>query len=309
MQGRKTVLPRWRHALRWLQRVFFVTAVLCIGGYLAWHWDTVVELYQSAYVPLMVVAAIGLVVLHVLTVFALSRVQLVLDIDRGYLRTLSSYVNRLPARFIPGGIWHSFARYADIRDDTLASSGRLARLLLAEMVAVATGAALASGVLGLILLDSGTPASGLAMLMMAGGVAGCFAPVLLVPGPHCWSRMPRWLIAVSSLALAWIGVGIAFTLVAKAFDGTFAACPSPALVTTYTTAASVGNFAIFSPQGWGVTDAVFALLRPCPIPLATLLSAILAFRLVTMGADLVTWSIGQAYALVARRGHQGRGKK
>lgn len=302
MPSSNAKLPRWRQVLRWVQRVFLVVAVLCIGGYLSLHWIAVLDLYQSASVPLLVCAAMGLVILHPLTAFALWRVQIVFGIERRYPRTLSSYVNRLPARFIPGGIWHSLARYADIHDETLAPSGHLARLLLAEMVAVATGAAFASGVLGLIVFDSGTPATRLAMLMMACGIAGCFVPILFFPRQHRYSRMTQWLIAVLSLGLAWTGVGVAFMLVAKAFAGSFVACPSAALVTTYTTAASVGNFAVFAPQGWGVTDAVFAFLRPCPIQLATLLSTILALRLVTMAADLATWSIGRAYLMSARRG-------
>lgn len=289
-------LLRWRHALRWLQRTFFVIAIFCIGGYLALHRHAVIGLYQTAYVPLLIVAAAGLALLHTVTVFALWRVQLLLYIDWGYLRTLSSYVNRLPARFIPGGIWHSFARYADIRGGTLTPSGRLARLLVTELVAVATGAAIASGVLGLVVFLGGTPANRLAISMLVGGLIGCFASTLFAPKPQRWRWLRGWSVAVFSLALSWGGVGIAFTLVAHALGGYFVACPSPELAATYTTAASVGNFAVFAPQGWGVTDMVFALLRPCPIPLPTLLSTILAFRLVTMVADLSTWAIGRAWA-------------
>lgn len=305
MPSSEAKLPRWRQVLRWVQHVFLVAAVLCIGGYLSLHWMAVVNLYQSASVLLLMFAVIWLVMLHPLAAFALWRVQLVLGIERVYSRTLSSYVNRLPARFIPGGIWHSLARYADIHDEIQTPSGRLARLLLADMVAIATGAALASGVLGLALFDGGAHAARLAIFMMVCGGVGCFAPVLFFPNQHRGPRMVHWLIAVFLLGMVWAGVGVAFMMVAKAFGEPFSMCPSTALVTTYTTAASVGNFAIFAPQGWGVVDAVFALLRPCPIQLATLLSAILALRLVTMVADITTWSIGRAFFIGARR-HIGR---
>ncbi|WP_162315556.1 hypothetical protein [Pseudoxanthomonas yeongjuensis] len=298
-------LPRWRQFLRWVQHVFLIAAVLCIGGYLSLHWTAVANLYRSASVPLLVFAALWLAMLHPLTAFALWRVQFVLGIERVYSRTLSSYVNRLPARFIPGGIWHSLARYADIHDEIQASAGHLARLLLADMVAIATGAALASGALGLALFDGGAPATRLAILMMACGGVGCFSPLLLFPNQHRRSRIIHWIIAVFLLGLVWVGVGVAFTVVAKAFGEPFFTCPSTALVTTYTTAASVGNFAIFAPQGWGVTDAVFALLQPCPIQLAALLSAILALRLVTIVADIATWSIGRAF-FIGARGRIGR---
>lgn len=302
MPSSNVKLPRWRQVLRWVQRAFLVAAVMCIGGYLSQHWAAVKQLYQSASVPLLAVAAIWLALLHPLAAFALWRVQIVLGIERVYFRTLSSYVNRLPARFIPGGIWHSLARYADIHDEIQTSSGQLTRLLLADMVAIATGGALASGLLGLALFDGGAPATRLAIFMLACGVVGCLVPVLFFPNQHRCSRMVQWVVAVFTLGLVWMGVGVAFMVVAKAFGGPFLPCTSAALVTTYTTAASVGNFAVFAPQGWGVTDAVFAFLRPCPIQLATLLSAILALRLVTMAADLATWSIGRAYLMSARRG-------
>lgn len=289
--------PRsWRPLLKSLQRVFLLLAVVGIGVYLLANRDAVGTTFEKMDPRWLAPAAVWLGLLHPVMAYVYWCIQRGLGIERSYRRTLTSYIARLPARFVPGGVWHSLARYADIHNDDDASAAKLGGLFVLEVIAVASGGCLASGVLAWSIIDARQSVHPLALLVMAAGVAGSLVPFVLPRWRRHMRGASHWFAAIIAVGIVWTSVGATFALVAKAIGGPFLQCASSALSATYTTAATAGYAAIFAPQGWGVTDAVFALLRPCPIPLAALLSAILAYRLVTIVVDICIWAAGSMLA-------------
>lgn len=281
---------RIKVALPWVQRAFLTLAIIAIGVYLALHWRQLRQAFTPELVPHSLLAISAFVVSHFAMIVFCYGVQRATDVDRSFTRTLSSYLRRLPARYIPGGIWHSAARYLDIRIEQEIPPQRLARLFLFEIsVAAACGFIVGGG--GTMLMRAWVarfqPYS-IAML-------GCGLLVLLVLSVLVARGREhiRWL-ALASVAVAttWCIAGLAFAQLAGSVFGTLDQCSIGSVAATHVASASLGYVAIFAPQGWGVAEAAFAALTTCSVALPRVLLAFVLFRMCSLVADLVAFSGG-----------------
>ena len=98
-----------------VRRLFTPLALVCLAlaGYAA--RDTVQALLPAANVARLVVVVLAWAALQAL-VPALAAVLLRgLGAPIGYRATLRMHLSRLPARYLPGGIWQTVARAADLQ--------------------------------------------------------------------------------------------------------------------------------------------------------------------------------------------------
>lgn len=274
------------------QRIFLVFALTAIGVYLFRHAETLRPLLSLRVVLHMAGGAFVLAALHPLIGVAFFQLQRFAGIRIGLATSLGVYMRRIPARYLPGGIWHSVARYADMKFDAGVDGRALRRLFLLEMTLVAVSGLVACGV-GLAVFSPQYPVFAFAALQAGIGVAAASIAVVLA-WRRAWKRLG---LAAALFLLIWPVTAGAFALITQPLLGS---CAAPVIVSTYLVAAVQGYLAIFAPQGWGVAEASYALLEPCHVGVPAVVAGFLLFRISAIAGDIVGYA-GWAITMRAAR--------
>ncbi|WP_295393303.1 hypothetical protein [uncultured Thiodictyon sp.] len=210
-----------------------------------------------------------------------------LDHKPGLGLVLSIHINRLPARYLPGGIWQTVTRALDFSAKGLPKATIL-RLVLLEMGISVCLAAVIGGAVLLWMSGNGTaPVFGLVALIGAVG---------LIVGPRLTGMLGKdvtsmsgatYLASVGSFSLVWVLYGSAFAL--------FAAQMVPGIdwaraIGIYLISWLAGFLAFFAPQGIGVFEVTSSYLLTGTLA-SGLVTSMFAFRALTIVADLCVWLI------------------
>lgn len=285
--------------VRMAQRLFLPLALVFLG-LAAWtSRDVVAEIMLRAHVPSLL-AAVGIwSSLHLLspltTHLALRGVGSTLD----YRTALRIHLLRLPARYLPGGIWQTVGRVVDLRALGVAKPQLAALVVLENAAPLAVALALAGLWLGVADTDA-VPSPAL----VGGGVAlALFLPLLIrrtLPGAGRMSLL-RYLGILASCALFWTVAAMAFACYWSAFPEPASQAELPSLMGTYLLAWSAGFAAVFAPQGIGVFESVAALMLDGRLPFALVAVMVAGFRAAALAGDLLAYGLGHLALAVAGR--------
>lgn len=283
---RSTAAERAPRLLALAQRVFLLVALAAITFYLWRHAGELEALLSRRVLLHCLVSALVLAALHPLIGVAAFQLQRSTGIALDLRVSLAVYMRRIPARYVPGGIWHAVSRYADMKFDAGVDAAALRRLFVLEMAAVATSGFLICAS-GLWTLPPQTPVWSFAALQGAAGLVVAAAGMVLA-WRKAWKRVALGFVLY---LVVWAGAASAFTVVAAAAGGAQTSCSAGAIGSSYLVAASQGYVAIFAPQGWGVAETSFALLNPCGITPAGAIAAFLLFRLSGIFGDVLSYAV------------------
>lgn len=261
------------------------------------------ELVSQANLLALALLAVGWALLNTLTPLAATLVLRGLGVEITYATAARIHLQRLPARYLPGGIWHTVSRLVDFRQLGVTNT-QLSTLVLVENVvplatAVALGAALAA-------FSPGNPVPVPALLAVA------LALLLAVP----LLLRQRLFLGEAPLALAaYLGATAVFVLfwilAASLFSAYWSALPLPvagqgglAPAMVYLLAWAAGFVAVLAPQGIGVFEAAAGWMLKGNAPLSTMAFLVAGYRLVTLAGDLVAYAALRLFqrAGVARTG-------
>jgi len=288
--------------LRYCQRVFALVAVCAISFLLYRYRHTAAGLARTADISFIAAAVMVLVTLHAVVAIAFNCLHRALHVHRRLTEAMASYFARLPARYLPGGIWHTVSRYIDIHAQHGVDKRTFGILFFAETGVVAITGLLLGGTAGLLYIPASGAVAHVAQIMLVAALALTF--VLLVAAMRARVRpiLAQSAIAIVILAVNWIGLGIAFALYAHALrTSAFATCGVGVLAATYDMAASLGYVTIFAPQGWGVTELSFGTLQTCGAELPETVSMMAGFRIVVLIADVFAFALGLSVATASAR--------
>jgi hypothetical protein len=208
----------------------------------------------------------------------------------GYARALRIHVSRLPARYLPGGIWHTVSRVADY--STLgATRVQLTRLVLLEnSLPVALAAILGGG--GMLLLGLAKPVAGAAVSLGA---------LLLLALPFvlrhrmlsAGARFPvaAYLRAIIAMLGFWSVAAFAFCAYWSAFPQPEQAPALAAVASAYLLSWAAGFAMVFAPQGLGVFEGSIAALLQGATPFVDVVVLAAGFRAAVLGADLLAYAV------------------
>jgi len=288
--------------LKHVQRAFLLAAVCAITVLVYRYRFQAADLVRTADLSLIAMGAIVLVVLHALVAAAFNCLHRALDVRRRLADTMASYFARLPARYLPGGVWHTVTRYIDIHAQQKVDKRTFGVLFLAETGTVAVSGLLIGSALGQFFITGSDLVTRVTQIMLAAGVVLAVVLWFAAARAGVRPRVTAFVVAVLAFGLNWIGLGIAFALYAHALHGgAFAMCGSAILASTYDIAASLGYVTIFAPQGWGITELSFGTLQTCGAKLPETVTALAGFRIVILIADVLAFSLGLALATVSAR--------
>jgi len=276
--------------LRVLRAVFAPAAVLFLLFAVYGARGIVEETLRHARVLPFLAAVLAWAISHLL---APTLAWTVLEADGvriGYARALRIHVSRLPARYLPGGIWHTVSRVADY--STLgATRVQLTRLVLLEnSLPVALAAILGGG--GMLLLGLATPIAGAAVSL---GVLLVLALpfVLRHRMLSAGTRFPvaAYLRAIVAMLGFWSVAALAFCAYWSAFPQPEQAPALAAVASAYLLSWAAGFAMVFAPQGLGVFEGSIAALLQGATPFVDVVVLAAGFRAAVLGADLLAYAV------------------
>ena len=116
------------------RRVFMACSVLAITFYLSWHWPQVKTVFQRADLVAISLPIAAMSLVHLFVALGFHETQKALGLERRCILAISSYFWRLPARYLPGGIWQTLGRFHDIHAHLDVSKAFYVRLFVLEVV-------------------------------------------------------------------------------------------------------------------------------------------------------------------------------
>lgn len=281
-----------RKAIR-LAKALFTPAALLAIIYAAWNSrEHLVASFNSADLSYLLPSICVWVLLHAIAP-AFSQAGLATFGYRASFRDAFYIHNlRLPAKYLPGGIWHTVAKGADYKARG-ASALQVTGYLITENIMLVAGASF----LGSIMLLFGQTAPELALVFWATIAAVITllagAPLMLrlyskesAEDFHIWPYMLSALLIV----IHWSVAATSFTLYLQAYPDINDALSFAQMAGAYLISWAAGYVAIFAPQGIGVAEVVSASLLKDAGSISGLIVLIATFRAVVFVGDIIAWA-------------------
>lgn len=278
----------------WLYRLRrgFIPLGLAFLAYSAYRaGDSLVPLLATVSVPRLLLACMLWSLAQWISPLASLAMARILNIRLSYRELALISVLRLPAKYLPGGIWQSVARFAAYQRLAIKNTDSMTILVAEHVFALGTSVALGASLLlwETHSLNASRIAAGLLALSIIGlllscawlqrnqnralGASGSILKLVL-------STCLFWMLAAASFCLYWIAV-----LGNEAADLRLVS-------SCYLLSWAAGFVVIFSPQGLGVFEWTAAQLMPSTQPLSVVVTAVAGFRMIAIIGDLSAWSLG-----------------
>ena len=273
---------KWRLLLKWSQRIFTLLAFVFIGQY-AWSVQDQLRtlLYGTNYFYL-ITSIFAWMTLNFIAAASSAQLLNTAGIAISYKRILRIHVQNLPARYIPGGIWHTLGRASHFFQLGI-SAKQLATFVLLENT-MAAGTALAIGGFGVHYFCRVEGWSFLSSLAFFSGATFLIIAPLAVNFRRAtaFSRilLPHYLKAMLWTVLFWISVGAIFTGYLSAFPSIVNEIHPLEAGTGYLFSWGIGFITLFSPQGIGVSEAIFSNIYPIKVSFGNVLVLVAGFRII-----------------------------
>lgn len=231
-------------------------------------------------------------VAHLLSPLFVSTVMNACGGKVGYHQVLDLHLRYLPARYIPGGIWHTVARVGGLHN--LGTHPRhLSSFVILENL-VALGVTLSAGGILVGLLQGESVWQPLAYL------ASAISMIILVLCPLLVNRLilrtagsisyMDYIKAVILSVIFWSFATTSFLFYVFALSISFDLTVWLEIAGAYLFSWGLGFIAIFAPQGVGVFEVVAAKTMPMTnMPFSALVALLAGFRLVVLLADVLVW--------------------
>lgn len=266
---------------------------LCICYFTWLNREILINIFAVADAGFLLTAVFLWGLLHLLAPLSPKIFFASLDCSIPYCDLLAIYIARLPARYLPGGIWHTVGRMADYHQLGI-SKKHLALLTLVDTFFPCLITMLLGG--GLLGLTGGNnPFSawtGLAAMLS-------LLAILLIPLVVKRLSFSPWgskfifyysLLIVLSL-LFWMIASLSFLFYYSSVAFNTSQSSLLHVAATYIFSWGIGYISIFAPQGIGVFEVVAGKLMALPMTFGGAVAFLAGFRFVALAADTLAWLI------------------
>lgn len=293
----RSILPQSisRLSLRIAKLVFTLTAVAFLLHFAWENRDSLREVLASGNLWRLPIAVLMWSSMPLLAPLFAQVVFRALGKGFSYRQLAAIHIGNLPARYIPGGIWHTVGRATALSG--LGTGKRdIATFVLMEN-ALAIGIAFAIGG-PLVALYRGFAAWGLvAALAGFGGIVGLATLPWLLNRYLATSqmRMPArayWACA-ATVAVSWCMGAAAFVVFLTAFPDLDMNVSALEAGATYLLAWGMGFIAFFAPQGIGVFEVVAGDMISGSQSIQGTAVVLVGFRFVILLSDALVWGAFQ----------------
>jgi len=294
------------HRLLTLVKWMFTPLALGFLVYAGWQSQVVLAtVIANAQFYFLLMAGLLLIFAHLLAPAAAVLVLKTCGTSVSYQFALTTHLDRLPARYLPGGIWHLVGRSMDFYTQGIKPPYLTAFVLLEYSLAITIAFVLGGALVGYFrgITD---PWGQLAILAAGASLLGLF----LIPALLKWQVLKSrinyhlYLACIGIYVSAWTLLATAFVCYLRAFPLAFSEVSSLQVGGTYLFAWAIGFIAIFAPQGLGVFELVAGHLLIVPISLGSMATLIAGFRVVVLVVDIVLWLLSRFTQKVKIYGNQ-----
>lgn len=281
--------------LGWVKRIF---ALLALGSllYFGWHEREMLGKVLVSASPEILAEAVGSwMLMHLLSPLFVTIVFRGSGLDLGYRQVLRIHLENLPARYIPGGIWHTVGRVLAFRALGI-DAQRISLFVLLENVVSAAVAFLLGG--SVLFYFHGPDGWGRLAVMSAivSGLIVLLLPVLLhfwLSGRNIRMSPGHYIVSILVVCLLWCVCSTAFVMFVSSFAGLLLETSLLETAAAYLFSWGVGFLAVFAPQGIGVFEVTAGELLSGALSLGGVAFLLAGFRAVVFTADLLAWLLGR----------------
>ncbi len=282
---------KWKKILEVCKRVYTPLTLGCIIYFVFINREVLTGLYSNARPVFLVYAVLVEASRHLLAPIYPKLILLSFNYSLPYKELLKIHITRLPARYLPGGVWHTVGRLADYNASGI-SKKHLSFLAFFETVFPIPFSFFIGGTL-LWLYSPGTLANSLEVISSVASLVILLFPFFL----FVWKPFKK--ISSSRNTLFYIGVlllsfifwflaagSFIFYFNSVSFDNTVQHSLFT-LAGTYFFSWGTGYISIFAPQGIGVFEVVAGKLIDLPLTLGSTVAFLAGFRLIALMADFL----------------------
>lgn len=287
---------RTQALMSWLKWMFACLAIGCLL-YFGWHSrELLSNIVASASLAQLTAAVILWLSMHLLSPLFATIIFRGSGFHVSYRNALQIHLGNLPARYIPGGVWHTVGRVVAYRNLGLDAS-RISLFVLLENVVAAAVAFLLGG--GLLFYFRGMDHWGIIAILsaIASGFLLLILPMLLrlrIYGRRIGMTATRhYLGCIAVVVLIWCAGSAAFASFVASFTALPLQAPLLETVGAYLFSWGVGFVAVFAPQGAGVFELMAAELLRSSLALGSVAVLLAGFRVVIFVADMLAWLLGR----------------
>ncbi len=219
-----------------------------------------------------------------------------IDFSMTYKEIVLIHTLRIPAKYLPGGIWHTAAKAADYHQQGLSTRSIGAYLLLENLAAAGVTLALC-GMIVMQLPENGQPWFVKTLVLTISTISICV--VLLLP----WFfrrliflsqlAIPKraYFFSIICLVIYWLLAATAFVSFLSAFKGLGLSVSYIQAGGIYIFSWGIGFITLFAPQGLGVAEFISGQLLDADISTSSFIALLATFRLIICIGDLLAWLI------------------
>jgi hypothetical protein len=278
-------------------KLLFTPVAFAFLLYFAWQSrQELGQLIGQASLSYLFFAAIVWGLLHALSPLLAVVIFNACGSDVSWRQAFSTHAARLPARYLPGGIWHTVGRVMDYREQGIADRHLSVFVILENGLAASVTLAIGGAIIFAMRPDD--VLGSVAGLASLAGLVALPAIVLFINSKVLQrpDRMSSFAYAktIFTVILFWCGATCAFLIYLSAFHTNTGAYSVIEMAGIYLFSWGVGFIAIFAPQGIGVFEFVASELMASPVGFMGLAALIAGFRIVVLVADIAVWLVYMA---------------
>lgn len=279
-----------------VRRIF---GFIAVGFLLYLVWDSresLVETIRSGDSLRLMAAVIAWSVMHLMSPALSTVIFRARACPLSYQAAADIHISNLPARYLPGGIWHTVGRIAGFKRLGIGRRDIAIFVFLENALAVGVAFVLGGSVVAWYQDMEGWGLG--ALFAAAGGLTLLLlAPLILshrVVKGDLGFKLQDYIAGIGVVALSWCIGAAAFILYVTAFPDLGLRTSPLETGGIYLFSWGTGFVSIFAPQGIGVFEVVAGELLGGAGPLKTTVALLVGFRLVILVADGLTWLAQQA---------------
>ena len=293
-----------KHYLKIAKIIFLL---LAIGVFITFAWssrDTLWTILNNAALPLLILSIVLWILLHFFTPLLATILFRGLAEQINYSDAFRIHAGRLPAKYLPGGIWHSVARVEGYHSSGVALKSVMLYLLIENLLSAGVTLSL-GGVIVHHYYQGATifSAAIVSIILVALGIV-IVTPLVIckrfLPEGKCSLLIPNYILGISIALTFWVGASWSFLCFIQAMPDSSIVASDLQVMGVYLFSWGIGFITLFAPQGIGVSEYISSLLLQHGVEAGAMIVLLAGFRVVVLCADLITWAITLALFLPSR---------
>lgn len=273
---------------------FFTPIAISFLIYYAWQsGDMLFRLFDNAKITWLIVSVLLWVLLHFFSPLSTQAILKSYMMPLNYSAIFNIHAKRIPAKYLPGGIWHTVARAKDYYKVGV-TTRYLGSYFLIENILIAAVTLTIGGIIVLSLPENDW---GIWFITIFLGIFISILAIIVSPWAINFFLLKNQKITKFSyysgvfyLVFYWVIAATAFVSFLHAFSEIELSVTNIQAGGIYIFSWGIGFLTIVAPQGIGVSEFISGKLLVSDVNMEAFLALLASFRFIVLIGDLLVWS-------------------